>query len=339
MSLLTKLVLPTALIALPGLIGLTFAPEAAAAPTPEPKVVNKAIKLNKPTSLGNKWKRVVKVAYGSSAPKLGTSLGGDGQGIKFGPSYGTQTPDKTWWIADAAKKRLAHYSSTGKYLGQVKLPKKYLHSGYFQWQFPFALSNGSVVLSSTTIDSPALLRMSRTGAFTKVKMRQTVAVLFTDGKYLYGFNEKNKKVRVDPNTGKIIAVTWFQGQGGHKFQISARKNYLTVKRPGVTLKIKLVSAEYPKRDVHPGVQAVMGKDGKLWILVNGAVELPNFETANATGLFSITKGGKISPVLNVRRLSGGADPGDGQNLGIRHGSKLPWLMFIDTTALRVYRLK
>ena len=64
------------------------------------------------------------IPYGDGEEELGTALGGDMGGLDLGPEYGAQAPDGSWWILDAAKRRLAHYSETGEYLGAVamKLP-------------------------------------------------------------------------------------------------------------------------------------------------------------------------------------------------------------------------
>ena len=133
---------------------------------------------------------------------MGTSPAGEG--LILGPSYGVQVPNRTWWYADAAKLRLAHYGDTGAYLGQVKLPGKYLHLGYFQWQNPVALKDGSVVLTSTTIDSPALLLLSPKKKLSKVKLARFVNVVISDGTYLYGFDENGKKVRVTKRSGAVL---------------------------------------------------------------------------------------------------------------------------------------
>ncbi len=293
------------------------------------------IELSSPGSLGGHWKRVARIAYGRGAEKLGTSPGGEG--LVWGPGYGSQTPDGTWWIADAAKRRIAHYDRAGRYLGQYPVPKKFLHLGYFQWQNPIALDNGSVALTGTTIDSPALLVMSPTGHFSRIRLKRFVNIRISDGAHLYGFDEEGKRVKVDPVTGRISTATWFSGQKRHKFRISANKTFLTVERPGVSLKLNLASAEYPSHTVQPTVEAAVGRDGKLWILIDGVVELPGFETAPAAGLFYVTRTGRVSPTLSVRSLTSASDPGDGLHLGIRTGTKTPWLMFVDPDALRIFR--
>lgn len=52
---------------------------------------------------------------------LGTAPGGDSGSLDIGPEYGAPGPDGTWWFLDAAKARIAHYDSAGRYLDQVRI--------------------------------------------------------------------------------------------------------------------------------------------------------------------------------------------------------------------------
>ncbi len=327
---LARILVP--IVALGCVAGTTTAPTATAA------VTTKTVKLMHPSSLSAKWTLTSKIGYGTAAAKLGTSPGGDG--LMLGPSYGVQLPDKTWWYADAAKKRLAHYSDAGAYLGQAVLPTSYLHLGtYFQWVNPQALADGTVVLTSTTIDSPAFMLLSPTGTFSRVPLDRFVNVVISDGHSLYGFDEDNHMVRVKPRTGAITFVTRFKGQGGRAFAISVGNGFIKVLRPGVNLKLKLVDTSHPTKTVHPAVEATVGADGKLWILVSGIVELSPTSAHDVTGLFSVSTSGAISATYKLRTLYSDSDPADGHHLGIRLGSSRPTLMFVDTDATRVYRKK
>lgn len=325
-------------LALPSFAGA----RAAADPVPAAaavRTITKTIALRKPASLNDRWHRVQQIGYGKTVSKLGTSPGGDGEGIMWGPSYGVQVPDTTWWYADAAKLRLAQYSDSGMYLRQVKLPTKYLaQRSYFQWVNPMALSDGTVVLSSSTIDSPALLLLSPRRVLSRVKLNRFVGLVAGDGSYLYGFDEKNRKVRVNPKTGAISAVKAFKGQRGASFTLTVGRSAVTVVRPGIKLKLKLTAPEYPGATVHPQVEAAVAANGKLWILITGFVELPSGAERVVIGLLSVDAKGKVSAVARVRTPTSQSDPGDGQHLGIRYGDNRPTLMFIDTKAARVYRL-
>lgn len=145
-------------------------------------MVTRSVVLRKPGPLSSSWRRIARIGYGTPLARLGTSPGGDNGSIDFGPSYGTQVPDNTWWYADAAKRRLAHYTDDGTYLGQVVLPAKYLAQGiYFQWQNPQPLADGTVVLTSTTAGSASLLLLSPTQTLRKVKLDRLVNVQLSDG--------------------------------------------------------------------------------------------------------------------------------------------------------------
>lgn len=333
---LTKVLAP--LVAIGCLATLSPAPAAGATPAPlAVPVATRTIVVKEPSKLNNRWHRVAAIGYGSARAKLGTSPGGDGSGLNWGPSYGTQVPNGTWWYADSAKKRLAHYSAKGHYLGQVKLPARYLKQGtYFQWQNPQPLADGTVVLTSTTIGAPGLLLLSPNGKLKRVRLSRFVAVAISDGSRLYGFDENRNKVRVMPRTGAIKKVARFVGQGGRSFTVSINPGYLRIVRPGVNLRVNLNAAGLPGLTVHPSIQVAMGASGKLWILVNGLVEASSNDLRTVVGLFNVNSSGRLSAVSALRDPSSPADPGDGHSLGIRHGGSRPWLMFIDEAAVRVF---
>lgn len=320
---------------------LTPRPAAAAWATASPLVTPPAttsLVLKAPSRLSSSWRRIARIPYGIAAARLGTSPGGDDGSINWGPSYGTQLPDKTWWYADAAKMRLAHYSDAGGYLGQVKLPTKFLASGqYFQWQNPQALADGTVVLTSTSGDSPGLLLLSPSHTLKRVALARFVNAVITDGHRLYGFDINGNRVRIAPKTGAITAVSKLSGQGGYAFNITLGAGFLRVIRPGVDTRINLTSAAHPAISVHPSIEVAMGATGKLWILVTGIVEVTPQTAETVIGLFNVSSTGTVSAVSRVRNPTSDSDPGDGHHLGIRHGGTRPWLMFVDEDALRVYR--
>ncbi|MGV8907829.1 MAG: hypothetical protein ACOH1Y_02520 [Propionicimonas sp.] len=299
-------------------------------------LITRTLQLRQPSDLSNKWAGIAKIDYGTATPKLGTSPGGEG--LMLGPDYGVQVPDRTWWYADAAKLRLAHYSDAGAYLGQVKLPTKYLNEGvYFQWSNPVALADGTIVLTSTTINSPGLLLLAPNHTLKRVRLGRFVNVVVTDGHSLYGFDESSARVKVRPRTGAIITVSSFKGQRGRTFSISVATSRISVRRPGVNLRLNLVEPAHPSTPIQPAVEAVVGADGKLWILATGIVEVSPGNAHDVIGLFSVSVTGAVSAVYKVRTLFSESDPGGGHHLGIRQGSSKPTLMFIDSDAARVFR--
>ena len=308
--------------------------QTAQAAFPSAVQVTKTVTLRAPASLGSGWSRIIKVGYGTSAAKLGTSPAGEG--LNLGPSYGVQVPNKTWWIADAAKLRLAHYSDSGKYLGQVKLPAKYLHLGAFQWQNPVALADGSVVLSSTTIGSPASPssakhKLSRVpSAASSTSWPPTASTSTASMRPTARFASTRSPARSSRSPGS-----------SDKADASSSSTSVTASSTSCDQASIFGSTRLPPTGltVHPSLQAVMAADGKLWILVAGFVEVSPDRTDTVVGLFSVSPSGKLSSVSRVRNPTSPADPADGHNLGIRHGGIHPTLMFIDPDAVRVYRKK
>ncbi|AQP43587.1 hypothetical protein [Tessaracoccus flavus] len=280
------------------------------------------------------WGETLALPYGEFPGQVGVSPGGDG--LEWGPSYGTQLPDGTWWILDTAHLRLAHYAEDGRYLDDALIPEEHLALGsYVQYQSPQALADGSVVLQSTTIDNPGLLRFSADAGFTRLDLPVHVGVRATDGRRLFGFNEAGAQVRVDPLNGDVAPVETFAGQAGAPYRLDVQPGLLHVQRGDLKLRIPLQSADEPAATVHPAVEAVTGSDGVLHILVTGIIEHADGEASDVSGLLSIDEEGR-GTVQSVRPLTSSADPGDGAHLGIRLGNDRPWLMTVDDDALRVY---
>lgn len=280
------------------------------------------------------WVETLALPYGELPGQVGVSPGGDG--VEWGPSYGTQLPDGTWWILDTAHLRLACYSEDGRFLDDAPIPGEHLALGsYVQYQSPQALADGSVVLQSTSIDSPGLLRFSPDDGFIWFDLPLHIGVKGTDGRHLFGFDESGAQVRVDPLNGDVAPVETFAGQAGAPYRLDVQPGLLRVQRGGLDLRIPLQSVDEPAATVHPAIEAVTGSDGVLHILVTGIVEHAGGDASDVSGLLSIDDEG-TGTVQSVRPLTSSADPGDGAHLGIRLGDDQPWLMTVDDDALRVY---
>lgn len=295
------------------------------------------ILLQAPGDLVPGWAALFSIPYGVTEDRLGTSLGGDGEGIAWGPSYGTQLSDGTWWFLDTAKLRLAHFDEKGGYLGTAPLPKDHLAQGeFFQWQSPQALADGSLVLQSTTPDRPGLLRLDPDGAFSQVDMDAFVGLQTTDGATLFGFDEQGSPVAVDPSDGTISPVDHFTGQVGLAYSVEAEPGSILVGVGTLRTAIPIESAEHPEALVHPAIEAATGSDGVLTVLVSGIVEVEPGAAVDTQALLRIdaTGRGTVEPLLP---LTSASDPGDGARLGIRLGDDRPWLMVVGEDALQVYR--
>lgn len=296
------------------------------------------IVLDVPTEFGPAWSEILTFTYGGPPDHLGTSLGGDGEGVMWGPEYGTQMPDGTWWFLDAANFRLAHFSETGAYLGEVVLPEEYLGSGvYFQYQYPQALSDGSLVMTSTSMSFSGLLVMAPDTSLRRVATSEYVSYKTTDGEYLYGFSESGAMVRVDPASGELTEVPAFTSQTGESFTVSVSSGTVRIVRSGVDLELPVISAADPDETVHPMVEAKMGSDGTLFIFMTGIVERAPGDAYDLVGFVSVGPDGWVSPVEPVSSPFSSSDGGGGPRLGVRLGDNQPHLMFVGNDAIHVYR--
>ncbi len=322
----------------PASVPASSPPASMPAPTPEePFAALDEIVLSEPSALGSSWSELFALPYGDAPEQLGTSLGGDGEGLQWGPSYGTQLPDGTWWFLDTAHVRLAHYSETGDYLGETRIPKRYLAGGeYVQYATPLALSDGTVVLQSTTPDDSAMLLLAPQGDLSRVELPGYVGVKGTDGTQLYGFAEDGTAVRVDPLTGTLTPVDSFVGQSGRPYSLSVAQGRVELTRPEFALDLPVTAAGRESSTVHLSLEATDGADGVISLLIAGMIEDSPGEITDLAGFVRIDATGR-GLVESVRPLTTPSDPADGLRLGVRFGDSRPWLMVIDSDAVRVYR--
>lgn len=314
----------------------TSNPPSSATSTPEEPFADLGeLVLTEPGSFGSGWSELFALPYGDAPEQLGTSLGGED--LQWGPSYGTQIPDGTWWFLDTAHRRLAHYSGTGSYLGEVRIPERYLAGGeYVQYAAPIALNDGTVVLQSTTIDDPAMLLLAPDGELARLDLPSFFAVKGTDGGYLYGFTEQGDPVRVDPWEGTVAKVEVFAGQAIPGYNLSVVGGRLELTLPEVTLDLPVKAAGRETSTVYLNLEAAAGADGVLNLLVSGLIEDEPGEITDVTGFVRINPAGR-GLVESIPLLTSPSDPGDGLRLGVRLGDSRPWLMMIGSDAVRVYQ--
>ncbi len=187
--------------------------------------------------------------------------------------------------------------------------QKYLHQGiYFQWQNPIALADGTVVLTSTTIDSPGLLLLSPKKTLKRVPMDRYVAVVISDGHPLRLRRDQPEGDAGNPRTGAITTVSPSSGRVDGRFTISFGGRPPVVTRPGVNLRLNLVGPSHPTLTVHPASRSAMGATGKLWVLVNGYRRSRRGRRPDGGGLFSVNRRCRLGSVAiadpNQRRRSG-----------------------------------
>ncbi|HEU5083109.1 MAG TPA: hypothetical protein VFU14_07205 [Acidimicrobiales bacterium] len=287
--------------------------------------------------MSDTWLPPVVLPYGDDDHQLGTSLGGDGEGIQWGPSYGTVAPDGTWWILDGAKLRFAHYDARGTYLGAVPIPPAHLVDGrYVQWQHPLALADGTIVTYRFGGTDQTTLLLLRDGAFEEVALDRQVAVKADDGALLYGHGSEDQLLAVDIASASVREVDAFRSRAGARYQLM---------RDGTALRLTLpdrrIEHRWPMVAAETGAPAagaislVSTADGRLHLFVDGAAE--DEEGTGRSGYGIIEPSGELHASEPTRDPWGPGDDGTGSRLAARPGGDEVWLITIDTDAVRLYR--
>jgi hypothetical protein len=313
-----------------GVLGLTPAPSTSAEPARASGAALVVPAASK--SLPATWREVFAVGYGQRRALLGTSRGGDSGRLRIGPDYGAAGADGTWWFLDAAKKRLAHYSGTGGYLGQVRIPRRLLVAGqYFQWQLPHALANGTLVAARQAPAHTHLLRL-RHGRLDEITVKgPSFAPTYDDGRRLYGFSDRGDLVAVNPRTGAAKPVASYRTPSGSTFSISVGRR-LSVVRPGGSVSYPLRTASGAR--AHVGVQVRAAADGALQLFLYGVgANKPSVQLVGAT---SVSPSAAVAPVDALPNPFSEADPGSPAQLVMAPGSSTPMLVYVLSDGVHVY---
>lgn len=281
--------------------------------------------------MGPEWSELF-FPYGDGEESLGTSPGGEG--LMWGPDYGTQTPDGTWWFLDAARLRIAHFDGDGAYLGQILVPEDLLVDGvYFQFQMPQALDDGSIAVGG--FDRP-LLRVVD-GEISGHQVTGAIPWDTTDGVYLYGLGfDDGTPRRAHPDNPVIETVDWYGARDGSRYRVTVVEDDLLVEFPdaGLTRSLQPRFADDPEVVVRAGIEVESGADGTLFILLNGAPS--SDETLGVGGIVSISGDGTVGetePVVDPFSMS---DPGSPAHLGVTPGTASPWYMVVGEDGVRVF---
>jgi hypothetical protein len=283
------------------------------------------------TGLPGTWRQRFVVRYGPGRSHLGTAPGGDSGSLLLGPEYGAPAPDGSWWFLDAAKRRLARFSASGRYLGQVRIPRSMLVGGrYFQWQLPHVLADGTLVAVRQAPDGSFLLRL-RDGVLDEVRASGSFFPTYDDGRVLYGFSTRGRLVSVDPGTGHVSRVTSLRTPSGTPFTITLGRR-LEVGLPGSTLTRRLATASGAR--AHVSLQVRAGADDSLQLyLVGAGADHPRRQLVGAT---RIGPSGTLAPVEALPDPFSDADPGSPAQLAMAPGSSTPMLVYVLTDGVHVY---
>lgn len=286
------------------------------------------------------WELVFHIPYGETSETLGTYLGGDGEGIQIGPDYGSQGPDGTWWFLDTAKYRLARFSESGVYMGEVVVPESLLVNGiYFQYQLPRTLSDGTFLASRLDGARTTFLRV-RGNDLSTFSIPYEMAPRTDDGSIVYGFSydEDSGSLAVDPTPGTAGPVEWFVTRAGTRFRVAGGAAGLVIELPdseGATMVQLEFEAAEVGGSVYTGLEVVSDVDGTLHIFLLGFPERD--ESLQLAGYLTVTTDGEVSAVEPIRNPFTSADTGSPSRLGVRPGTTEVTFMIIDTDGVKVYR--
>lgn len=285
------------------------------------------------------WLETLFIPYGDTPDTLGTHLGGDGEGILFGPEYGAQAPDGTWWFLDVANLRVAHFSEDGDYLDEVIVPESLLVNGiYFQYAFPKVLTDGTVLASRLGGEGTVFLRI-RDGEVDSFSIPFEMTPRADDGEILYGFSfdEDSALIAVDPVAETAEEVEWMVGRDGRRFTVTAGPGGLAVQlpdaSPATTIDLEFEAAEIGG-PVYLMVEPVIGADGTMHLFLLGFPE--RNERLQLAGYMTISPEGQVGPVEPILDPFTESDPGTPTRLGVRPGTSDVWYMHIGTNGVRVY---
>jgi hypothetical protein len=285
------------------------------------------------SEMGPTWSELF-FPYGEGEESLGTSPGGDGGSVNWGPDYGTQTPDGTWWFLDAARLRIAHFDGDGVYLDQFVVPAELLVDGvYFQYQMPQALDDGSLAVGG--FDRP-LLRMVE-GAMVGLDVDGNIPWSTTDGTYLFGASpEDGSLLRLDPANPVIEPVDWLTTRSGSRFRVTVIEDEVLVELPdlGLTRTLQMRYSEDPQVAARAGIEFESGVDGSLHVLFNGAPVTD--ETIGIGGIVTIGPNGDVGSAEAIADPFSPSDPGSPARLGVTPGTSTPWMMLIGEDGVRVF---
>ena len=295
-----------------------------------------------PLALGempDTWVEAFFIPYGETPDTLGTSLGGDGEGIMWGPEYGAQAPDGTWWFLDVANFRVAHFSDDGEYLDQVIVPEAMLVNGiYFQYSFPKVLADGTVLASMLGGEGTVFLRI-KDGELDSFSIPFEMTPRADDGENLYGFSfgEDSALISVDPVAETAEVVEWMVGRDGRRFTVAAGAVGLAIQlpdaSPAATVDLEFEAAEIGG-PVYLMVEPVTASDGTMHLFMLGFPERD--ESLQLAGYMTISPEGQPSPVEPILNPFTVSDPGTPTRLGVRPGTSDVWYMHIGIDGVRVY---
>lgn len=282
------------------------------------------------------WNELFFIPYGETPDTLGTSLGGDGEGIYWGPEYGAQSPDGSWWFLDTANFRLAHFDPTGEYIGEVPIPTEMLVDGqYFQWSFPRVLDDGTVLAARVSAGTHFI--RYRDGVLDGFEVPVQAVPRADDGEALYAvsFDETSSLWAIDPVAGTAEPTRYMRARNGSRFAASVDGSRIRIELPdsGTTADLGFVAGGIGG-DVHLTIEVASDHEGNLHMFILGFPEAD--ETLQLAAYAKVGPGGELLTLVPMMNPFTTSDPGTPARLGVTPGSTSPTFMHIGTDGVRVY---
>lgn len=314
----------------------------ASAPSSDPSLTEwedaGTIELPPSGPVGDAWTETFRIPYGETERTLAT--GTTGEGDTFGPEYGAQAPDGSWWFLDPGQLRVAHFDAQGTYLGQVRIKPDNLASGrYFQFQSPRVLADGTVVATSHDLPERTNLLLVHDDEQELVTVAdELISVRADDGQTLYGEHDNNL-VAIDVDDGSVTPVEWFTSRSGQRYQFQASQS---------TFRLELADHDPPVRRQWTVTGATTGQPisavkqiatdeaGRFHLLLSGAEEHQDDEQLTQVSAYvRLSADGQLETVEPTTNPFTSAHLGSAHHLGVPVGDTIPWLMFLEEDGVQI----
>ncbi len=286
-------------------------------------------------SMPDTWRELFTIPYGETPETLGTSLGGDGEGVYWGPEYGAQAPDGSWWFLDTAKYRLAHFDADGEYIEEVAVPTEMLVNGvYFQWTFPKVMRNGTVLAARITGGTHYI--RYRDGKLDGFEVPVAAVPRTDDGELVYAMDFEDSSLwAVDPRAATAERTDTMRARDGSRFLLTVGPSTIHLELPDAGTTVDMVfTAAGIGGNAHLSIEAVGDDEGNIHLFILGFPEAD--ESQQLAGYARVTADGSVVILEEMMSPFSLSDPGTPTRLGVTPGTSTPTYMVVGDEGVTVY---
>lgn len=281
------------------------------------------------------WSEVFFIPYGETPDTLGTSLGGDGEGIFWGPEYGAQAPDGSWWFLDTAKLRLAHFGPDGSYIEEVPVPTEMLVNGtYFQWSFPKVMADGTVLAARITGGTHYV--RYRDGALDGFEVPVAAVPRADDGEIIYAMDFEDSSLwAVDPTAETAERTDFMRARDGSRYRVTVSPStiHIDLVDAGITQDFVFEAGDLGG-EAHLTIEVVTDHEGSLHFFILGFPAAD--ETLQLAGYAKVSADGELIVLEEMMNPFTASDPGTPVRLGVTPGTTDPTYMVIGTEGVTLF---